>query len=126
MKIILTGRIPKKVLSEDGGQALITELIVQKSNGSDGSFFVRLQSWNKNCVHETMEFLRGKPVKVTIETTELKTKVKKLRKKLSNEFCSKCKGHRCHTCKRYIDEHQPGSTYFNRNRLHWICSNCSE
>jgi len=40
-------------------------------SGTDGSFFVRLQSWNETTrKHETLESLRGKQVRITIETLD--------------------------------------------------------
>jgi len=47
---------------EDGGAALIIE-----SDLLDDNFFIRLQSWDETGDHLTLNSLRGKKLKISIE-----------------------------------------------------------
>lgn len=59
--------------SEDGGQALIADVpqaFEPPVSGDDGSFFIRLHSWDEAKRHVLMDELRGRRVRVTVETIE--------------------------------------------------------
>jgi hypothetical protein len=84
-KVVFTGRIGE-VDSEDGGQALITQIdpsigFTVESEGidvgdEDNGFFVRLQSWSEITKqhripeHPFMDAIRGRLVRVTVEIIE--------------------------------------------------------
>jgi hypothetical protein len=71
MSIVITGRVANKMSKEDSGAALIADLDETTTVPDDESFFVRLQSWNDSTFrHETLESLRGKQVRITIETLD--------------------------------------------------------
>lgn len=81
MKIILEGYLAE-AQTEDSGQARICEFICSKELGTDGEFFVRLQSWKDHDRsahigkewadkhHQTLRNLEGKKIRVTIKTIE--------------------------------------------------------
>lgn len=58
-EVTFTGRVEPE--PDDGGMALTAEI------GDEGEFFVRLQSWSNDKRHPTMDALRGKIVRVTVE-----------------------------------------------------------
>jgi hypothetical protein len=65
--IVITGQV-WSMSKEDGGAALIADVDSETESSTDGSFFVRLQSWNETTrKHETLESLRGKKVRITVE-----------------------------------------------------------
>ena len=51
---------------EDGGQALIAQI-----DSADECFFCRLQSWDPERRHAVMNRLRGKRVRVIVETIDV-------------------------------------------------------
>ena len=68
--ITITGTVSNTMSREDSGAALIGELDdhTTVTEPDDKSFFVRLQSWNDDTFeHRTLESLRGKKVRITIE-----------------------------------------------------------
>ena len=70
MNIVITGTVSTTMSKEDGGAALIGDLDDHNTVTvpDDKSFFVRLQSWNDDTFqHHTLESLRGKKVRITIE-----------------------------------------------------------
>ena len=66
--IVIEGTVANKMSREDSGAALIADLDDVTTVPDDESFFVRLQSWNDGTLrHYTVESLRGKRVRITIE-----------------------------------------------------------
>lgn len=62
---------PSNIDCEDAGQAQIITLADENEKDLDEGLFVRIQSWyEKTMTHPEMEMLKGKRVKVTIETIE--------------------------------------------------------
>lgn len=81
--ITIVGRVDEDMSREDSGTALIADLDEMETTTAlktgpdhlsdrkvEDSFFVRLQSSNKDGKHDTLESLRGKKIRVTIETIE--------------------------------------------------------
>jgi hypothetical protein len=63
--LTITGRLDT-VDSEDSGMALIGELTAPTETGTDGMFFLRLQSYDETRQHVTMRALMGKRLHITI------------------------------------------------------------
>lgn len=70
MQIEITGLMPEEYCREDGGQALIADLDYMKWSGCDDAFFVRLHSYSEKAEHRTMDSLRNKHIKITIEVLD--------------------------------------------------------
>lgn len=64
-KIVIEGIV--KLESEDGGLCLVD---YDFSEESDGTFFVRLFSWDDTKEHSTIRMMEGKRVRVTVEIVE--------------------------------------------------------
>lgn len=58
---------------DDGGQALVTNVMTHQETHADGMFLVELRSWaegGKEDSHTLFNSLRGKRVRVTVETLD--------------------------------------------------------
>ena len=67
-KIVVVGKVGH-MSREDNGCALIADIDEEVTIPDDDSFFVRLQSWSvaKPPQHKTLEALKGRKVRITIE-----------------------------------------------------------
>ena len=71
--IVIFGNIIDEFISrEDSGHALIADLDHTEISGADDAFFVRLHSWSDadQPEHKTLDSLRGKRVKITLEVVD--------------------------------------------------------
>lgn len=88
-KIVFTGTIPLALEAEDNGQALLVGGLedLQTDGDDDGAFFVRLCSWRNHtspgesgevldksgrimATHPTLEGLKGRRVRITVEVLD--------------------------------------------------------
>ena len=53
---------------EDGGDALVLEVMDAIEEEGDECMFVRIQSWDETAKHQLLRSLVGKQIKITIET----------------------------------------------------------
>lgn len=76
---------PSDIDYQDGGQAQIITLSDDSEEDLDEGLFVRIQSWyEKTQTHPEIELLKGKRVKVTIETLEDEKIVEELPEPIGN------------------------------------------
>lgn len=61
---------PITVDVEDGGQAKIFHADGIDTDESENGVFVRIQSWDENCIHANFNKLLGRKIKITIETVD--------------------------------------------------------